>query len=50
MRSSRGYQHEKMLDGLKKWIIVGKVTEALKVTRDKDAWKVMITYAEEHGT
>ena len=30
--------------------IVGRVTEALKATRDREAWKVMIAYAKEHGT
>ena len=39
-----------MLDGLSKWLKVGVVTEALKATRNKDAWKVMIAYAKEHGT
>ena len=37
-KCSRG----KMLDGPTKWLKVGRVTEALKVTKDKDAWKVMI--------
>ena len=39
-----------MLDTLTKWLKVGTVTEALKVTMDKDVWKVMITFATEHGT
>ena len=43
-------QREKMLDGLTKWLKVGRVTEALKATRDRDAWKVTIAYANEHGT
>ena len=47
---SRGKQRKKMLDGLKKWLEVGRVTEALKATRDRDAWKGMIVYAEEQGT
>ena len=29
---------------------VGRVTEALKVMRDRDVWKVMIGNAKEHGT
>ena len=29
---------------------VGGVTEALKVMRDRDVWKVMIGNAKEHGT
>ena len=29
---------------------VGIVTEALKVMRDRDAWKVMIAYTKEHVT
>ena len=29
---------------------VGRVTEALKVMRDRDVWKVIIAYAKGHGT
>ena len=39
-----------MLDGLTKRLKVGRVTEALKAVRDRDAWKIMIAYAKEHGT
>ena len=49
-KRSRGKQQEKMLDGLTKWLKEGRVTEALKAMKDRDAWKVMITYAEEHDT
>ena len=38
------------MDGLTKWFKVGRVTERLKVTRDRGEWKVMITYAKEHST
>ena len=41
-----GKQHEEMLYGLTKW----EETEALNAKRDRDAWKVMIAYAKEHGT
>ena len=34
---SRGKQREQMLDGLTKWPKVGRVTEALKMTRDRYA-------------
>ena len=43
-------QHEKMLDGLTKWLKVGQVTEPPKAARDRNAWKAMITYAKEHCT
>ena len=43
-KCNRGKQHEKIFDGLIKWLKVGKVTEALKAARNKDAWKVMIAY------
>ena len=33
---SRGKQPEKMLDGLTKWLKIGRVTDALKVERDRD--------------
>ena len=49
-KRSRGKQHEKMLDGLTKRLRVGRETKALKATRDRVARKVMIAYAEEHGT
>ena len=40
-KSSRGKQCEKMLDGLTKWLKVGRVTEAMEAMRDRDAWKVI---------
>ena len=49
-KRSRGKQREKLLDGLKKSLKLGRVTGALKASRDRDTWKVMITYAKEHGT
>ena len=48
-KRSRGKQHDKMLDGLRKWLKLGRVTGALKATRDRDTQKVMIAYAKEHG-
>ena len=42
-KCSREKQYEKMLDGLTKCLKVGQVTEPGKATRDRDAWKVMIT-------
>ena len=39
-----------MSDGLTNWLEAGRVTEALRATSDRDAWKVMIAYAGEHGT
>ena len=48
-KCSRRKQHEKKLDGLTKWLKVGRVT-ALKETRDSYTWKVMIAYPKEHGT
>ena len=38
-----------MFNGLTKWLNVARVTDALKVTRDRDSWKVMITYAKEQS-
>ena len=40
---------EKLLDGLTKWLKVG-LTEALKVGTERDALKVIITYAKEQDT
>ena len=49
-KCSRGKQCEKILDGLPKWLKVRRVKEALKVTKDRDTWKVMIVWAKAHGT
>ena len=50
-KHSRGKQRKKMLDGQTKWLEVGNgQTEALKATRDRAAWDVMINFATEHGT
>ena len=48
-KRGRVKQPEKMLDGIRNWVKVGQVTDALKVTRDRDVRKVMITYIKEHG-
>ena len=48
-KCSRGKQSGKMLDRLSNWLKVGRVKEALNATRDRDAWKVLITYVKEHG-
>ena len=37
-KCSRGKQCEKILDALREWLKVSRVTEALKETRDRDAW------------
>ena len=47
---SREEQGEKMLDGLTKWLKVGRETDALKMMRNRDAWKVMIAYAKENSS
>ena len=36
-KRSRGKQHEKMMDGLTKWLKVRGVTETLKAKRDRHA-------------
>ena len=46
-KRSTGKQREKLLDGLKKSLEVGRVTDAPKATRDKR--KIMIAYAKEHS-
>ena len=37
----RGKQREKMVDGLTKWLKIRRVTDTLKATTDRDAWKVI---------
>ena len=49
-KSSGGKQREKLMDGLTKWFKVGRVTDALEATRNRDAQKVIINYTKEHGT
>ena len=50
-KRSREIQREKMLDGLTKWLKVGRVIEALKVTRDEiEICGIVIVCAKEHGT
>ena len=42
-----------MLDGLTNWLNwqnIRRETDALKAKRMRDAWKVMVVYAEEPGT
>ena len=46
----RRKQRKKILDGLTKGFKIGLVTDVLRATRVRDAWKVMIAYAKEHGT
>ena len=46
----QGKQSEKKLDGLTKWLNVGRVTDTLKAINDRDAWKAMIAYAKEQST
>ena len=36
-----------LMNGLAKWLKVGLVTDALKESRDRDIWKVMITHAND---
>ena len=48
-KPSRGKQREQKLHELTKWLKAGRMAEALKAARDRDAWKVMIAYAKEHG-
>ena len=48
-KRSSGKQNEKVLDGLTKWLKIGRVTEVLEARRDRDAWKVMMVNAKEHG-
>ena len=46
-KCSRGKLHEKMLDKLTKRLKVRRVTEAMKATRNRATWEVIIAYAKE---
>ena len=46
-KCSRGKQLEKMLDGLTKRLKLERVTEALKASMDRDAWKVIKSTAPD---
>ena len=48
-KCSRGKQLEKMLDELTKWLKVGRMTHALKATRDRDAWEVRLPTLNSKG-
>ena len=39
-----------MLDGLKEYLKLLQVTDALKATKDRDTLKVMIDYTNKHET
>ena len=41
-KHSRRKQSEKMLDRQRQWLKVGRVAEALKATKDQDAWKLIL--------
>ena len=45
-----GKQRETILDGPKKWLKVGQVTDSLKGTRDRMQGQAMIDQAKEHST
>ena len=49
-KTQQGKQREKMFDERTKWLKIGRVTEALKAMRDRDARRVMIAYAKKQGT
>ena len=46
-KCNSGKQREKMLDGRTKLFNAGRVIEALRAKRDRDAWNVIIVYARE---
>ena len=48
-KHSRGKQQEKILDGVTKWLNLGRVTDEIMATRGKHVWKVMITCVKEHS-
>ena len=48
-KCSRGNQREKIYY-LRNWLKVGEMADALKVMKERYAWKVMITCAKEKGT
>ena len=41
---SIGIQREKMLDGLTRCLNIGRVADALKATRDRDARKINMAF------
>ena len=45
-KCSKGKQSEKTLNKLTKWLKVGHGTDPLKATKDRDVWKVIITYID----
>ena len=49
-KRSKGSQREKMLDSLKSWLGVGRVTDIMSTARDRDVWKDITTNAMRPGT
>ena len=49
MQRGGGKKHEKMLGGLTKWLKVGRVTEGLKETRDREdvGWTNKVAQSRE---
>ena len=48
-KRSRGRQRETMLDGLKEWLNVGKMTEVLRATGEREVWKDIVANANAIG-
>ncbi|RUS74904.1 hypothetical protein EGW08_017335 [Elysia chlorotica] len=48
-KRSQGRQIEKMADGMKEWLQISKVTEMMKLTREREIWRDMITNAMRHA-
>ena len=49
-KRGKGRQREKMLDGLKSWLGVERVTDMMSATKDRDVWRNMIANAMRTGT
>ena len=49
-KCSRMKLRGKISDGLTKWQGVGRVTDALNMMRDQDAWRVMVGSTTEGDT
>ena len=47
VKRTKGKKRENMLNGIPKWLKVGRWIDALRATWDRNVWKVMIAYSKE---
>ncbi|GFR61997.1 endonuclease-reverse transcriptase [Elysia marginata] len=49
-KRGRGKPREKMMDGLKRWLGSGSLTETMTAMGHRELWRNLISDASKHGT